>query len=142
MTGRRHRPAAFLATALLLAATSCGGDDSDTPAATDPAVPADQTVEVTMDDFKFEPASITVRPGSTVRFRFRNEGVAVHDAAIGDEAFQKAVADGKAERDGPVVQPNKTRDYVKTFSQPGQVLIGCHQPGHYQQGMVARVIVA
>ena len=141
MTGR-HRPRAVLLAALLLFATACGGEDDDGPATTEPGAPVDETVEVTMDDFDFEPKTINVRTGSTVRFRFRNEGAFLHDAAIGDEAFQKAVADGKANRDGPAVRPKKTSEYVKTFSQPGQLLIGCHQPGHYGQGMVARLIVA
>ncbi len=101
----------------------------------------DETIEIAMDDFVFKPATVTVRAGTPVRFRFKNEGAVVHDAAFGDDAVQKAVEDGKAERDGPDVRPNKSKDYVKTFSQPGQLIIGCHQPGHYQQGMLARLTV-
>ena len=136
------RPLAVLAAAVLVAATACGGEGDESTGTAEPDTPVDQTVEVTMDDFSFEPKAFTVRAGTTVRFRFRNEGAFVHDAAIGDQAFQKAVAEGKAERDGPAVNPRKSRDYVKTFSQPGELIIGCHQPGHYQQGMRARLTVA
>ena len=102
----------------------------------------DQTIDVTMVDVAFRPDTITVKAGTTVRFRFHNDGNLVHDATFGDEATQKAVEDGKAKRDGPEVGPKKTAEVVKTFAQPGQLIIGCHQPGHYQQGMLIRLNVA
>ncbi len=139
---RPLRFSALVATVLLLAASACREDEGASPGGTGSAVPVDQTIEIRMDDFVFEPAEVTVRAGTTVRFRFRNEGAFTHDAAIGDEAFQKAVADGKEKRDGPVLGPRKSADYVKVFSQPAQLVIGCHQPGHYQQGMRARLTVA
>ncbi len=141
MTGLRRPTVVLLVAALLLIATACRADEADSPTVTEPAGPVDQTITVVMDDFEFKPETVTVRAGTTVRFRFRNEGATIHDAAIGDEAFQKAVADGKAKRDGPEVGPNNSKDYVKTFSAPAQLIIGCHQPGHYQQGMLARLTV-
>ncbi|MFN2504621.1 MAG: multicopper oxidase domain-containing protein, partial [Acidimicrobiales bacterium] len=60
---------------------------------------------------------------------------------FGDEAHQQAVETGKAERQGVEVGPNGTRDYVRTFTQPGTLIIGCHQLGHYQQGMRMRLVV-
>jgi uncharacterized cupredoxin-like copper-binding protein len=126
---------------LLVVVGACGETPAGGPADTEPATPVDETVEIVMVDFAFEPKQLTVRAGTTVRFRFRNEGQFLHDAAFGDEATQKAVSSGKATRDGPEVGPNKTKDYVRAFTQSGQLLIGCHQPGHYQQGMVARLTV-
>jgi uncharacterized cupredoxin-like copper-binding protein len=40
------------------------------------------------------------------------------------------------------VAPGKKAALVRTFDQPGQVLIGCHQPGHYTGGMRLTVTVA
>lgn len=52
-----------------------------------------RTVEVTMMDNYYEPESITVEPGETIRFRVKNEGALVHEFNIGTadmhEAHQK-----------------------------------------------------
>jgi uncharacterized cupredoxin-like copper-binding protein len=29
----------------------------------------------------------------------------------------------------------------RTFSERGTTLIGCHEPGHYEDGMVASIVV-
>ena len=138
----RRRRSLVLAALVGAVLAACGGEESDAPAVTGPTVASDETVEIAMTDFEFEPQTITVRSGTTVRFRFRNTGAFVHDAHFGDEAAQKAVEDGKAPRDGPEVGPKKATEIVRTFPQPGQLIIGCHQPGHYRQGMKARLIVS
>ncbi|MEA2686994.1 MAG: hypothetical protein QOE93_2189, partial [Actinomycetota bacterium] len=33
------------------------------------------------------------------------------------------------------VAPGRTGSLVYRFDQPGPVLIGCHEPGHYEAGM-------
>jgi len=125
---------------LAVMAGACGGDDGEGGAGgPTSSVPVDQTIEVSMVDIGFKPAAITVRSGTSVRFVFTNDGQLPHEAAFGDEATQQALAAGKAERDGPAVGPNKTRDYVRTFTTAGTLLIGCHVPGHYAAGM--RIVV-
>ncbi|MGH9224623.1 MAG: cupredoxin domain-containing protein [Acidimicrobiales bacterium] len=133
--------AILLVTAFL--AASCGGD-ADDEGASGPtsSVPVDQTVEVSMVDIAFKPEAISVKAGTTVRFVFTNDGQLPHEAAFGDEATQDAVASGKAKRDGPEVGPNKTKDYIRTFTTPGSLVIGCHIPGHYAAGMKIRLTVA
>jgi uncharacterized cupredoxin-like copper-binding protein len=126
---------------LALVATGCGGAEDDDPVVANTA-PVDDTIEIKMVDVAFEPDVISVRAGTTVRFVFPNDGRAVHDATFGDEATQEAVADGKEKRQGVEVGPNNTKEYVYTFSQPGTLIIGCHQPGHYRQGMKVRVNVS
>ena len=37
------------------------------------------------------------------------------------------------------VEPGETAELTHTFDQPGQTLIGCHQPGHYTGGMKVTV---
>jgi uncharacterized cupredoxin-like copper-binding protein len=39
------------------------------------------------------------------------------------------------------VAPGAEQDLTHTFDDAGEVLIGCHEVGHYEAGMVARVRV-
>ena len=52
-----------------------------------------RTIDVTMMDNYYEPESIAVEPGETIRFRMKNEGALVHEFNIGTadmhEAHQK-----------------------------------------------------
>ena len=40
------------------------------------------------------------------------------------------------------VNPGETKDLTTTFDRAGTVIIGCHQPGHYEAGMKATVTVS
>lgn len=40
------------------------------------------------------------------------------------------------------VRPGETGELTVTFDKPGDVVIGCHQPGHYEAGMRATVAVS
>jgi uncharacterized cupredoxin-like copper-binding protein len=42
---------------------------------------------------------------------------------------------------GVTVEPGESKDLVYIFDAPGKVLIGCHEPGHYDDGMKATVTV-
>ncbi len=110
-----------------------------------------RTVEVGMtDELTFEPDSITVAPGETVRFEVTNTGEIVHEFLIGDEAAQAEFEDemsGSDEMDhdttaGVSVDPGQTETFDYTFGDTdGVVLAGCHEPGHYDGGMVATITV-
>ena len=116
-----------------------------------------RTVEIDMVDNRFSPDRVEVSAGETVRFRFTNEGNAVHDAVVGDEAGQAEQEDemraaheagsggtdgGKshgpeAEGEGAaiIVEPGRTGELTYTFDAGEEVLIGCHEPGRYDAGM-------
>jgi uncharacterized cupredoxin-like copper-binding protein len=136
----------LLAIALLAVLAACGSSDEE-PAANDPSA---RTVEVEMRDIAFAPTSVDVRAGEKVRFVFRNTGQVVHDAFIGDQAAQdaheKEMREGHADHgDGAnavSVKPGKTATLTYTFDRPGQILLGCHQPGHYTGGMKAAINIA
>jgi uncharacterized cupredoxin-like copper-binding protein len=142
--GNRHAVLALLAAPLLVVAACGGGGHS----AHDGAAAA-RTVEVEMRDIHYEPASVSVRAGETVKFVFRNVGEAVHDAFIGDEAAQakheKEMRDGGGHHGGDdhavTVNPGKTASLTYTFKGGETLLIGCHQAGHYQAGMKVNVTV-
>jgi uncharacterized cupredoxin-like copper-binding protein len=119
-------------------------------------------VDINMVDIAYEPSTVEVQAGETVRFVFHNEGATLHDAFIGDAAAQAdharemrivtadshpmgegtmahASADGSA---GINVAPSETGEITYTFDQPGTLEIGCHEPGHYEAGMKVAVTVA
>ncbi|HEU5003053.1 MAG TPA: plastocyanin/azurin family copper-binding protein [Actinomycetota bacterium] len=112
--------------------------------------PVSQTFRVTMSDYAFAPNAFTVSEGQRVRFVFHNASGQTHEALIGDTAAQAAHdrlmrthGDSMAGMDLPVVDvaPGRTATLDYTFAHRGTLLIGCHQPGHYAQGMRATVIV-
>lgn len=100
------------------------------------------------DDLRFEPAEFSVEAGETVRFEVTNAGGAVHEFLIGDEAaqerFEMEMAEGGMEHEtdaGVSVQPGETEAFEYTFTEAGELLAGCHEPGHYDGGMVATISV-
>lgn len=167
---RRLRFVAGLAAVASLALAACGGDDPDDGGglfsdATEADAPAGgaRTIEVVMTDLEFSPAQVEVAPSEVVSFTFTNEGAVTHDAVIGDEAAQaehedemRSAASGagggmdgmahgdEAEGDESAitVEPGGSGQLTYTFAPGDDVLIGCHQPGHYDAGMRIDVTVA
>ena len=151
-TRRTSVLAAATITTLVLAA--CGTQGS-TDNAAPPTGDGKRVVEVSMTDMAFTPSAVAVKAGETVTLRFRNDGQAVHEAVIGDAAFQKEHADemaavgtsdtmshGSHDESAPlVVQPGKTGELTFTAVAAGGLLIGCHQPGHWEAGMKASIDV-
>lgn len=148
----RLRLAGAVAITLLVLA-ACGGDDGSSDAG---GGGADRTVEVDMVDIAFEPGTLEVRKGETVRFVFENRGKVAHDAFIGDTDAQADHAmemmrgdddghgggHGDDRGDAVTVEPGDTEELTYTFDESGTVEIGCHQPGHYDAGMKMSVEVA
>ena len=137
---------AVLAAALALFAAACGGDDDDTSAAD-----GTRTIEIEMMDIEYSPDEIEVAAGETIRFVFDNTGAVAHDAFVGDEDAQadhedemgedEGGMDHGADDDGVTVDPGEVGELSYTFDEPGTFLIGCHQPGHYDAGMIVTVDV-
>ncbi len=137
-----------LAAAALVGLAACGSGH-DNPTSAGPAPGEDRTIEIQMRDIAYSPDSVDVRAGEKVRFVFTNIGQVDHDAFIGDasaqDAHEKEMRGGHMHHEGSdaiTVKPGKKGQLVHTFDRPGQVLIGCHQPGHYTGGMKVTVTVA
>jgi uncharacterized cupredoxin-like copper-binding protein len=159
------RRAALLAALIGLALVACGDssteadnrdDDMDmTTSFGEPAeaANADRVIEMTAhDDFSFDPAQITVTAGETITFRVTNVGNLPHDFTLGDEAAQEEHEEEMAEmgENGEMMhdEPNvlslpagETHELTWHFAEPGTVLIGCHETGHYAAGMFATITV-
>lgn len=152
---------------VLLAA--CGGDAANTTTSThsdaqhhgteftygepgDPAAAGRVIAVVTTDTLRFEPDDLTIARGETITFRVTNDGFAVHDFTLGDEAAQREHAammatlgaDAAHMADEPnsiLIPAGETKEITWTFTVAGEVQIGCHQPGHYEAGMRATITV-
>ena len=105
---------------------------------------AKRTIQVSMlDTMRYEPSSISVKAGETVRFVVENKGQLVHEFGIGTKEEQikhdemmKAMPDMK--HDDPNVitlEPGQKRELIWQFTKAGTFEIACHVPGHYPAGM-------
>jgi uncharacterized cupredoxin-like copper-binding protein len=107
---------------------------------------------VTNDVLRFEPDSFAVALGETITFRVTNDGLAAHDFTLGDAATQEEHAAMMAQMGADIMtmpdEPNsfvlpvgETKELTWRFTVAGDVLIACHQPGHFEAGMVAVITV-
>jgi uncharacterized cupredoxin-like copper-binding protein len=168
----KKQPIRYLALllALGLVIAACSSDDSsDTTMAAgmdmdgesseymfgDPmeASDASRVIEITAnDDFTFFPSGATVTKGETVTFRVTNEGKIPHDFVLGDAQMQDEHEEEMAEMDGDmamhdepnafVLEPGETKEMTWHMTADGEVIYGCHQPGHYDAGMKGVVVVS
>jgi uncharacterized cupredoxin-like copper-binding protein len=105
------------------------------------------TVHITIHYSSFAPSNLDVDPGETVRFVIRNTDPIDHEFIVGDEAVQLAHEEGTeahhAPRPGEVSIPaGKTVVTTYTFPEtPGELIFGCHLPGHYDFGMRGAVTI-
>ncbi|OOO02483.1 MAG: hypothetical protein USCGTAYLOR_01308 [Chromatiales bacterium USCg_Taylor] len=104
---------------------------------------------IASDTMRYDPPEITVRPGETIRFEVKNDGKLRHEFTIGDATEQRTHAE-MMKRDPDMVhndpntitvEPGVAKTLVWQFGEAGELEIGCHVPGHYEAGMVARVRV-
>jgi uncharacterized cupredoxin-like copper-binding protein len=109
-----------------------------------------RTIEVRMlDTMRFTPDRIEVRQGDTVRFRVRSDGKMLHEFVIGTRKENEAhaalmVKFPDMEHDEPYmahVAPGKAAQLVWNFNRAGEFEFACLIAGHYQAGMVGRLIV-
>lgn len=110
-----------------------------------------RVIEVTAsDDFKFDPSSITIEEGETITFRVTNVGVISHEFILGGAEMQEeheaemAEMAGQSMTDEPnaiEVEPGDTKEMTWHMTQTGEIIFGCHQPGHYAAGMKGTITV-
>ena len=109
-----------------------------------------RTVKIDMaDTMRYVPAEITVKRGEIVRFEAANSGKIMHEIVFGTMKELQAHAElmkkyPRMEHDEPYmahVAPGKTEQVVWQFTKPGEFYYGCLIPGHFEAGMVGKVIV-
>ena len=109
-----------------------------------------RTIDVSMDDsMRFNPNSIRVKAGETVRFFIRNTGSLDHEMVIGTLAelkehsamMKKMPTMQHAEPNMIRLAPGQRGGIVWQFDKPGIVDFACLVPGHMEAGMVGKVTV-
>lgn len=117
--------------------------------------PEARVVELTITaDARFSPDRIPVKTGETIRFVVDNPTAANHELFIGSAAEQTmhhaahlglppAEQAGVSHYGYGIFLPAYGDGVIEYhFATPGEVLLGCHLPGHYEGGHVATVIVS
>lgn len=112
---------------------------------------ATRTIEVRMSDkMRFTPDVVKVKQGETVRFVVKNEGKAMHEMVIGTMEELKSHGElmkkfPNMEHDEPYmahVEPGKSGVMTWTFTKAGEFHFGCLVPGHFDAGMIGRIVVS
>jgi uncharacterized cupredoxin-like copper-binding protein len=102
------------------------------------------------DAMRFEPALIRVKAGETVRLAAVNRGTQAHELVLGTMEELREHAElmrrfPNMEHDDPNmvrVAPGGRGEIVWQFTKPGEFSYACLMPGHFEAGMVGRVVVA
>jgi uncharacterized cupredoxin-like copper-binding protein len=109
-----------------------------------------RTIRVGMsDNMRFDPESISVKKGETIRFVIQNKGAVLHEMVLGTPEALKAHAQlmkrfPGMEHDDPSmahVKPGTSGDIVWRFTKAGEFQFACLIPGHFDAGMVGTVAV-
>ncbi|SQF97848.1 copper-binding protein, plastocyanin/azurin family [Paucimonas lemoignei] len=134
-----------------------------------PATQASRTVELALGDMYFEPKSVQVKAGETVRFVLINKGQLLHEFNLGDAAMharhqqemlnmqqsgmltptgmqhhKMGHGEGQMKHDDPnsvLVEPGKTAELTWTFAKATDLEFACNLPGHYQAGMAGKLTI-
>ncbi len=121
---------------------------------------ATRTVKIKMLDLSFQPSSVAVKAGETVRFVVTNTSGVDHDFTVGDAktqaAHRKEMADmaqmggdmaamhdsmGGGDPNAVFVKAGTTRTLVWTFGKPMSLEYDCNVPGHAEAGMKGAIVV-
>lgn len=110
-----------------------------------------RTIAIRMtDEMRFEPATVRVKAGETIRFVHRNVGHVMHEMVIGtgkdlEEHAAVMRKHPEMEHDEPWmahVAAGKRGEIVWKFNRPGEFEFACLIPGHFEAGMRGRITVA
>ncbi len=109
-----------------------------------------RTIKVGMtDQMRFTPAAITVKKGETVKFVVHNDGQVLHEMVLGTADALKEHAElmkrfpdmEHADANMTHVKPGKAGEIIWQFKKAGEFEFACLQPGHFEAGMVGKVVV-
>ena len=102
------------------------------------------------DNMRFTPDNFEVKEGDTIKLVMKNNGKVMHELVIGtkkelEEHAALMVKFPGMEHDEPYmahVAPGKTGEIIWTFNRAGNFDFACLIAGHYQAGMVGKIVVA
>ena len=114
---------------VLLVASACA--PAAAPAA-GAALPPEQVTIIGTDDFRMNPATITVQAGQPLEVTFQNGGEILHDFTA-QQGLSKPVT--------VLEEGGKSGTTTITYNKPGTYKFLCSQPGHDQLGMHGTITV-
>ena len=105
------------------------------------------SLDVTMTDFAFSPNTFTVPAGEKISFSATNNGAVTHSFVIMKSGFQ--VAGHFTDTDKPniyweveqIAPGQSVKEMFTSPDDPGEYEIICGVAGHFEAGMVAKLIV-
>ena len=109
-----------------------------------------RTIRLDMaDTMRFTPADVSIKRGQTVKFVATNKGQVLHEMVLGTPEELKKHAEmmrkfPNMEHDEPQmahVKPGSSGEIVWQFTKAGEFQFACLIPGHFEAGMVGKVIV-
>ncbi len=109
-----------------------------------------RTIHVDMSDaFRFTPADVVIQRNQTVKFVVSNSGKQLHEMVLGTPAELKAHAElmkkfpnmEHADANMVHVNPGAKGEIVWQFTQVGEYQFACLIPGHFEAGMIGKVVV-
>ncbi|MFX0543858.1 cupredoxin domain-containing protein [Roseovarius sp. S1116L3] len=145
-------------------AVASPGHGSSIGEAGDPAK-VDRIIEVSMSEMKYEPATISVSEGETIKFVVRNDGKLVHEFNLGTKEtwgghkseMQKMMTSGMMtmnkldhakmmqggmmhnDPNAALLDPGQSAELVWTFTEATEMGFACNVPGHLEGGMVGDI---
>ena len=98
------------------------------------------TIEVGIDQSRFDIGSLRVREGTLVELVVRNDDPIDHELVVGTPEVHERHRDGSERRHPPVpgevsVAPGATGMTYYEFTEAGSITYACHLPGHEAYGM-------
>ena len=109
-----------------------------------------RSIVVEMSDaMRFKPASVRVKRGETIRFIVRNTGKLKHEMVLGTikelkehaELMRKFPEMEHADPNQVSVEPGRTGELLWQFTMAGTFDFACLVPGHFEAGMVGKILV-
>ncbi len=109
-----------------------------------------RTIKVDMTDaFRFTPADVVIKRGETVKFVVSNSGKQLHEMVLGTpqelrehaELMKKFPDMEHADANMAHVKPGAKGEIVWQFNKAGSYQFACLIPGHFEAGMVGKVVV-
>jgi len=89
-------------------------------------------VRIITTEMKFDPATISARPGESIKFVIENKGEVRHEFVSDELKFEEVEVD-----------PGEVKSVtVKVPKQPGEYSFYCEQKGHTEAGMTGKVVVS
>ena len=109
-----------------------------------------RTIKVDMSDaFRFAPVGVVIKRGETVSFVVSNSGKQLHEMVLGTaqelqehaELMKKFPMMEHADANMAHVKPGAKGEIVWQFNKAGEYQFACLIPGHFEAGMVGKVVV-